>query len=144
MAPHARQRHVPTGLSCPWWAGSTFPFVPVAIPARRPSPPEGLFRGAALCGVGLVMVLSASAWTSLTQDGSVWTIFERQALWMGIGLTFFGDLRLDYQHWRKFGFRSALSRNLVRPRPAPGIGLDAEGRAAGSGSVRFAFSRLSS
>ena len=39
----------------------------------------------ALCGVGLVMVLSASAWTSLTLDGSVWTIFERQALWMGIG-----------------------------------------------------------
>ena len=44
-----------------------------------------LFVVLSLCGVGLVMVLSASAWTSLTQDGSVWTIFERQALWMGIG-----------------------------------------------------------
>jgi cell division protein FtsW len=48
------------------------------------------------------MVMSASAWTSLTLDGSVWTIFERQALWMGIGaIAFFGAMRLDYKLWSK-------------------------------------------
>ena len=31
------------------------------------------------------MVLSASAYTSLQYYGSVWTIFERQVLWMGLG-----------------------------------------------------------
>ena len=43
------------------------------------------------------MVLSASAYTSSVIYGSVWTIFERQAAWMGVGLlAFFGASRLDY------------------------------------------------
>src|ERR1700691_2786413 len=47
----------------------------------------------ALCGIGLVMVLSASAYTSLQYYGSVWTIFERQILWMGLGaIAFFGAI----------------------------------------------------
>ena len=48
-----------------------------------------------LCGIGLVMVLSASAYTSLQYYGSVWYIFERQVLWMGLGgLAFVGAARV--------------------------------------------------
>jgi len=56
----------------------------------------------ALCGVGLVMVLSASAYTSLQYYGSVWTIFERQLLWMGLGaIAFVGTTRVRYDQWRR-------------------------------------------
>ena len=55
-----------------------------------------------LCGVGLVMVLSASAYTSLQYYGSVWTIFERQVLWMGLGIiAFVLTVRVRYDRWRR-------------------------------------------
>ncbi len=100
----------------------------------------------ALCGVGLVMVLSASAWTSLSQDGSVWTIFERQALWMGIGITaFLVTARFDYRHWR--GLRlplGALAYVLCVLVLVPGIGLNAGGssRWIGIGQLRLQPSEL--
>ena len=47
-------------------------------------------------------MLSASAYTSLQFYGSVWTIFERQVLWMGLGaIAFFGTIRIRYDHWRR-------------------------------------------
>ncbi|MHB8682400.1 MAG: putative lipid II flippase FtsW [Acidimicrobiales bacterium] len=56
----------------------------------------------ALCVVGLVMVLCASAYTSLQYYGSVWTIFERQLLWMAIGtLAFVATCRIRYDRWRR-------------------------------------------
>jgi cell division protein FtsW len=56
----------------------------------------------ALCAVGLVMVLSASAYTSLQYYGSVWYIFERQLLWMGLGaIVFVGTARIRYDRWRR-------------------------------------------
>ena len=48
------------------------------------------------------MVLSASAYTSLQYYGSVWTIFERQLLWMGLGvIAFVGTVRIRYDRWRR-------------------------------------------
>jgi cell division protein FtsW len=100
----------------------------------------------ALCAVGLVMVLSASAWTSLSLDGSVWTIFERQALWMGIGATvFITTSRIDYHHWRKlrllFGGLAIALCVLVL---VPGVGVDAGGssRWIGFGQLRLQPSEL--
>lgn len=100
----------------------------------------------ALCSVGLVMVLSASAWTSLTEDGSVWTIFERQSLWMGIGLiAFVATMRLDYKRWRRLrlplGFLAYGMCVLVL---VPGIGVDAGGssRWIGIGQLRLQPSEL--
>ena len=100
----------------------------------------------ALCAVGLVMVLSASAWTSLSLDGSVWTIFERQALWMGIGATvFIATSRIDYHHWRKLrlllgGLAIALCVMVL----VPGVGVDAGGssRWIGYGQLRLQPSEL--
>jgi cell division protein FtsW len=60
--------------------------------ARRPVPPAGsaypllLLVVAVLCLVGLVMVLSASSVDSLTQYGSPWHYFERQLLWLIVGV----------------------------------------------------------
>src|ERR1700722_12167674 len=101
---------------------------------------------AALCAIGLVMVLSASAWTSLSLNGSVWSIFERQALWMGIGVAaFVATARVDYRHWRKVrlllgGLAIALCVLVL----VPGIGLDAGGssRWIGIGQLRLQPSEL--
>ena len=101
---------------------------------------------AALCAVGLVMVLSASAWTSLSLNRSVWSIFERQALWMGIGaIAFFATSRLDYRHWRKARLLlGGLAISLCVLVLIPGIGVDAGGssRWIGFGQLRLQPSEL--
>ena len=101
----------------------------------------------ALCGVGLVMVLSASAWTSLSQDGSVWTIFVRQALWMGIGTTVFVATMPGSTTGTGAGSGclSGLSRTCLCVLVLlPGIGLDAGGssRWIGIGQMRLQPSEL--
>jgi cell division protein FtsW len=100
----------------------------------------------ALCGVGLVMVLSASAWTSLTEDGSVWSIFLHQALWMGVGgIIFFGTAHLDYRQWRKFRLLvGAVAFVLCALVLVPHIGVNAGGssRWIGSGFIRLQPSEL--
>ena len=92
------------------------------------------------------MVLSASAWTSLTEDGSVWTIFERQALWMGIGLIVFAaTTRLGYEHWRRLRLLvGGLAYILCVLVLVPGIGVDAGGssRWIGFGQLRLQPSEL--
>ena len=56
----------------------------------------------ALCVIGLVMVLCASAYTSLQYYGSVWTIFLRQLLWMGLGsIALFVTSRVRYDKWQR-------------------------------------------
>jgi len=128
--------------------GNEVPVRPRGESAAKVIPTRGalLFVVLALCGVGLVMVLSASAWTSLTQDGSVWTIFERQTLWMGIGLTVFAaTCRFGYQHWRKLRLPlGALAYILCVLVLIPGIGLDAGGssRWVGVGQLRLQPSEL--
>jgi cell division protein FtsW len=83
----------------------------------------------ALCGIGLVMVLSASAYTSLQYYGSVWTIFERQILWMGLGaIAFFGAIRVRYDYWRRLRVVLPLATvGLLVAVLVPGIGVVAGG-----------------
>jgi cell division protein FtsW len=100
----------------------------------------------ALCGIGLVMVLSASAWTSLTLNGSVWTIFVRQALWMGVGLLAFGGTaHFDYRRWRRLRFLLGfLAYGLCVFVLVPGVGVNAGGssRWIGVGQLRLQPSEL--
>ncbi len=78
-------------------------------PTPRPSRPDRVATRTALmaivgslCAVGLVMVLSASAYTSLQLYKSVWTIFERQLLWMGLGvISLLVALRVPIGFWRR-------------------------------------------
>ena len=100
----------------------------------------------ALCAVGLVMVLSASAYTSLVDYGSVWTIFERQVLWMALGaIAMFFASRMHYESWRKvrvvllLGTLALLLLVLV-----PGVGVSAGGssRWIGFGQLRLQPSEL--
>ncbi|HUO49874.1 MAG TPA: putative lipid II flippase FtsW [Acidimicrobiales bacterium] len=95
----------------------------------------------ALCVIGLVMVLSASAYTSEVLYHSVWTIFERQVLWMAIGaIALFAAARVRYEHWRRFrivllvGTFALLVAVLV-----PGLGVSSGGssRWIGVGMARI-------
>jgi cell division protein FtsW len=99
-----------------------------------------------LCGIGLVMVLAASAYTSLQDYGSVWTIFLRQVLWMGLGaIALYVTARMRYDRWRRVrvlllvGTLLLLTAVLV-----PGIGINAGGSARwiGLGQLRLQPSEL--
>ncbi|HXQ91031.1 MAG TPA: putative lipid II flippase FtsW [Acidimicrobiales bacterium] len=100
----------------------------------------------ALCGIGLVMVLSASAYTSLVYYGSVWTIFERQVLWMGLGaIAFVGTMRIRYDRWRRLRVVLPLATLLLLVVVlVPGIGVVAGGssRWIGFGPLRIQPSEL--
>ncbi|MDP8986973.1 MAG: putative lipid II flippase FtsW [Actinomycetota bacterium] len=57
---------------------------------------------AALNGIGLVMVLSASSVQSLAELGSTWGYFTRQATWLGVGTAALAcTLAVDYRRWRR-------------------------------------------
>jgi len=110
---------------------------------RQPAGTAGaiLLVVGALCVLGLVMVLSASAYTSEVYYGSVWTIFERQLLWMAIGvIALFASARVRYEHWRRFrivllvGTFALLLAVLV-----PGLGVSSGGssRWIGIGLLRI-------
>jgi cell division protein FtsW len=99
-----------------------------------------------LCGIGLVMVLSASAYTSMQYYGSVWTIFERQVLWMGLGaIAFVGTIRIRYDYWRRLRIVLPLvTLGLLVAVLVPGIGIFAGGssRWIGVGPLRIQPSEL--
>ncbi len=94
----------------------------------------------ALCAIGTVMVLSASAYTSLVDYHSVWSIFERQVLWMALAA---GALmvcaRVPYGWWRRL--RTVLLVGTVVLLLAvlvPGVGESSGGasRWIGIGQIR--------
>ncbi len=101
---------------------------------------------AVLCGIGLMMVLSASSVHALRDYGGAWLFFQRQALWVGIGAA--GMLlvaRVDYHRWR------SVARPLVVVSFAllvlvlvPGVGITAGGstRWIGVGIARVQPSEL--
>ncbi|HLX89961.1 MAG TPA: putative lipid II flippase FtsW, partial [Acidimicrobiales bacterium] len=101
---------------------------------------------AALCVIGMVMVLSASAYTSLQYYGSVWTIFERQLLWMALGgLALFGAARIRYDRWRRWRVVLLVgSFVLLFAVLVPGVGVSAGGssRWIGVGLLRIQPSEL--
>jgi cell division protein FtsW len=100
----------------------------------------------ALCAVGLVMVLSASAYTSLEYYGSVWTIFERQVLWMALGALALGvTARIHYVRWRRLRMVMLIGTlGLLVAVLVPGVGVSAGGssRWIGFGQLRLQPSEL--
>jgi cell division protein FtsW len=82
-----------------------------------------------LCAIGLVMVLSASAYTSLEYYGSVWTIFERQVLWMALGGIALGvTSRIHYERWRRLRIVMLIGTFcLLLAVLVPGVGVTAGG-----------------
>ncbi|MDA8073410.1 MAG: putative lipid II flippase FtsW [Actinomycetota bacterium] len=121
-----------------------------AAPGRveRPKRSAPMLLGlvVAVCAVGLVMVLSASAYTSLVDYGSVWSIFERQVLWMVLGtVALLVTSRIPYERWRRF--RSVLlvgTMALLLAVLVPGLGTSAGGssRWLGFGQLRVQPSEL--
>ena len=96
--------------------------------------------------VGVVMVLSASSVSSLTDYGSPWYFFLRQLLWTLLGIVaFVVGIRVDYRSLRRFVrpllIVSAVLLVLVL---VPGIGVHVSGsrRWIGAGFVRFQPSEL--
>ncbi len=122
-------------------AQTTAPGPAVAGRTRLPSTRSmvlGVVVG--LCAIGTVMVLSASAYTSLVDYRSVWSIFERQVLWMVLGA---GALavcaRVPYGWWRRL--RTVLLVGTVVLLVAvlvPGVGESSGGasRWIGIGQIR--------
>jgi cell division protein FtsW len=100
-----------------------------------------LFLVGVLCAIGLVMVLSASAFTSLQYYGSVWTIFERQVLWMGVGvIALFLSSRMPFERWRQLRVVLLLGTLVLLVAVlAPGVGVESGGssRWIGVGLLRI-------
>ncbi|HZS13507.1 MAG TPA: putative lipid II flippase FtsW [Candidatus Dormibacteraeota bacterium] len=64
---------------------------------------------AALCAFGLVMVYSASEALGYEDYGNPNYFFERQILWLGLGIALMlGAMRLDYHRWRGWAGKLAL------------------------------------
>jgi cell division protein FtsW len=99
-----------------------------------------------LCAAGLVMVLSASAYTSLQYYGSVWTIFERQLLWMGLGvIALWAAVRVPYDWWRRLRVVLLLvTLGMLLAVLVPGVGQASGGssRWIGVGLLRIQPSEL--
>jgi cell division protein FtsW len=101
---------------------------------------------AALCIVGLVMVLSASSVDALRTYGSSWYFFTRQAIYVGLGaLALFVTSRIDYHVWRRFAVPSvAVVMFLLVCVLVPGLGQTVYGarRWLGVGPLQFQPSEL--
>ena len=79
--------------------------------------------------LGLVMVLSASSFTSLEDYRSPWYQFQRQLVWLvlaSIGLLV--TLRIDYHWWRRrVGLVLLVTAGLMAAVLVPGVGVSANG-----------------
>lgn len=82
-----------------------------------------------LSGLGLLMVLSASAVQSFEESGSTYSIFLKQLLFLGIALTLMGiGLRLHNSYWEKLGRLALPLGAIALLLPAvPGIGKQING-----------------
>jgi cell division protein FtsW len=96
---------------------------------------------AALCLVGLVMVLSSSSVLALRQHGSSWLFFRRQALWVAAGGVALVVLaRVDYRAWRLVAVPLlVVAGALLVVVLIPGVGVTVNGstRWIGIGSWRM-------
>ena len=95
----------------------------------------------ALVLLGLVMVLSASFVSQLTNSGSPFLYVQRQLMWVGIGLaSFFVFSRLDYKKLKGAGYvLIVMVGALLVAVLVPGVGQSAGGSARwlGVGSLSF-------
>ncbi|MCC5953590.1 MAG: putative lipid II flippase FtsW [Acidimicrobiia bacterium] len=82
-----------------------------------------------LCVVGLIMVLSASAAEAEADHGTPWYQFQRQALWLGIGVVAMIVVqRIDYHRWRRFVGPMVLGTLvLLVVVLVPGVGREVNG-----------------
>src|SRR5205823_10538946 len=101
-------------------------------PARPPASPYSYLLAAVvaiLTLLGLVMVLSASSVTALHVDGSSWTYFRKQAVWLALGTAaLLVARRVPYQAWRRFTpTLVVISFALMTAVLVPGIGHVANG-----------------
>lgn len=85
----------------------------------------------ALVLLGLVMILSASSVSAFTTHGSSFTYFNRQLLWVALGLVgFFVMRRIDYRRLRGVGYLLlAAVLLLLIAVLVPGVGIAAGGSA---------------
>jgi cell division protein FtsW len=94
-----------------------------------------------LNAVGVVMVLSASSVLSISQYGTPWHYFERQLLWLGIGIAAFAvAFRVDHRRWRKLARPGmAIVLVLLVAVLVPGVGVKVSGasRWIGTSSVQL-------
>jgi len=91
--------------------------------------------------IGIVMVLSASSVSSMTDYGSAWYFFERQAAWTLVGIVaFVVAARIDYHAWRRLVVPLlVVSVAMLVLVLVPGIGISVGGsrRWLGAGALRF-------
>lgn len=101
---------------------------------------------AVLCLIGVVMVLSASSITSLTQYGSPWHFFLRQWMWLIVGsIGFFVAIRVPHEKWRRLArVGMYVTMGLLLAVLIPGIGVRANGasRWLGTSSIQIQPSEL--
>jgi cell division protein FtsW len=94
-----------------------------------------------LCGIGLMMVLSASSVQALRTSGGAWEFFRRQLIWVGLGAAaMLSGSRFDYRRWRRMGGPLVVvSGVLLLLVLVPGFGVSAGGssRWLGVGQWRF-------
>jgi cell division protein FtsW len=79
--------------------------------------------------LGLIMVLSASSYSSLDQYGSPWYQFARQSIWLVLGTgALVVAMRIDYRRWRRWvGPLLVLAFGLMVLVLVPGMGVGANG-----------------
>jgi cell division protein FtsW len=96
--------------------------------------------------IGVVMVLSASSVTAISDYGSPWFFFQRQLIWLALGATAFIVMsRIPYTVWQKYTKPIMIvSFILLFVVLIPGIGIEVSGsrRWLGFGMWRFQPSEL--
>ncbi|MDQ6797603.1 MAG: putative lipid II flippase FtsW [Actinomycetota bacterium] len=101
---------------------------------------------AVLCGIGLMMVLSASSVSALRVYGGPWVLFERQLMWVGAGaLAMILVSRFDYRRCRLLAIPMiVVCMALLVLVLVPGVGVTVGGssRWIGVGQFRFQPSEL--
>ncbi len=82
-----------------------------------------------LCGVGLIMVYTASEAVAYSYYGNPGYFFERQLLWLALGLVgLFVCSRIDYHRWRDvFPWLAAVTLVLLVAVMVPHIGVQIQG-----------------
>jgi len=95
----------------------------------------------ALVTLGVIMVLSASAATSIKDTDSAWSLFRRQLMWTGLGgVVMLVAMRIDYHVWRRVARLAMVSAVILLVAVLiPGLGIRVNGatRWLGVGSLTF-------
>jgi len=82
-----------------------------------------------LCIFGIIMVFSASYYSSINESGSPYAYLRRQLMWFGIGLVAMIILsRIDYHFWLNFSFVFyVVGILLLLALFIPGVGIEING-----------------